>query len=176
MAELESEAVLAGDALTAGYAAIERTEILFRANRAADGAAMLDAARSRLGDGDGLSVVRRRTLLVQILRRAARAAGAQGQFARMSQLCGDAISDFERERHQVNEPYLQDSYLRERVLLLRNGGGSRIAAAVGVERRVLGAARAELDELAAGIQAMKGEMDPGRFDDLAAKRKPKKVD
>ena len=140
MADLESEATLAGDAMTAGYAAIERTETLFRANRAADAAAILDAARSRLGDGDGLSLVRRRTLLVQILRRAALAAGAQGQFARMSQLCGDAISDFERERDQVNEPYLQDSYLRERVLLYEMG----VTAAWRLGDHELALARADL--------------------------------
>ena len=98
MAELEQEAALAGDGLTAGYAAIARADIYFGANRVRDAAAVLEVAHVRLGDGDGLDVARRRTLLVQLLRRLARAAVLQKQFVLVSQLCGAAISGFEQER------------------------------------------------------------------------------
>ena len=121
MAALESEATQAGDALTAALAAVERASTLSRADRIEEAAAALEAARIRLGDGDGLDTARRRALLVTILRRAAIAAGLLKQFSRLSQLCGDAIAEFEQDRDQVNEPYLQDSYLRDRVMLYQLG-------------------------------------------------------
>ena len=121
MAELEQEAALAGDGLTAGYAAIARADIYFGANRVRDAAAVLEVAHVRLGDGDGLDVARRRTLLVQLLRRLARAAVLQKQFVLVSQLCGAAISGFEQERDRVYEPYRQDSYLRDRALIYELG-------------------------------------------------------
>ena len=121
VAALESEAIQAGDALTAALAAVERASTLYRADRIEEAAAVLEAARNRLGDGDGLDTARRRTLLVTILRRAAIAAGLLKQFSRLSQLCGDAIAEFEQDRDQVNEPYLQDSYLRDRVIIYQLG-------------------------------------------------------
>ena len=121
IAGLELEATQAGDAYTAGWAATERADILSRENRLDDVAAVLDAARNRLGEGDGLDTALRRALLVQILRRAALAAGRQEQFSRLSQLCSDAIAEFEQDRDKVNEPYLQDSYLRDRVMLYQLG-------------------------------------------------------
>ena len=121
IAALESEATQAGDALTAALAAIERASTLSRADRIEEAAAALEVARNRLGDGDGLDTARRRALLVTILRRAAIAAGLLKQFSRLSQLCGDAITEFEQDRNQVNEPYLQDSYLRDRVMLYQLG-------------------------------------------------------
>ena len=121
IAGLELEATRAGDAFTAGWAATERADILSRENRLDDVASVLDAARSRLGERDGLDTALRRALLVQILRRAALAAGRQEQFSRLSRLCGDAIAEFEQDRNKVNEPYLQDSYLRDRVMLYQLG-------------------------------------------------------
>ena len=121
MAALESEATQAGDALTAALAAVGRAGTLSRADRIEEAVAALEAARNRLGDGDGLDTARRRALLVTILRRAAIAAGLLKQFSRLSQLCGAAIAEFEQDRNQVNEPYLQDSYLRDRVMLYQLG-------------------------------------------------------
>ena len=121
MAALESEAVQAGDALAASLAAVERANILIRVDRIQEAALVLEAARNRLGDSDGLDTARRRVLLVRILNRAATAAGLLKQFSRLSQLCGEAIAEFEQDRDQVNEPYLQDSYLRDRVALYQLG-------------------------------------------------------
>lgn len=121
VAELESEAAQAGDALTASYAAIERADTLFDAHRFGDGAAVLDAARGRLHDGDGLDAARRRTLLVQLYRRSAFAAGMQQDFTLLSELCGEGIAESENDRDKVNEPYLQDSYLRDRAMLYQLG-------------------------------------------------------
>jgi len=121
MAALESQATQAGDALTATLAAVERASTLSHADRIEEAAAVLEATRNRLGDGDGLDTARHRALLVTVLRRAAIAAGLLKQFSRLSQLCGDAIAEFEQDRDQVNEPYLQDSYLRDRVMLYQLG-------------------------------------------------------
>jgi len=121
MAGLESQAVQAGDALSASLAAVERANALIRLGRIGEAAAVLDAARSRLGDGDGLDTARRRALLVRISNRLATATGLLKQFDRLSELCGDAIGEFEQDRDQVNEPYLQDSYLRDRVNLYQLG-------------------------------------------------------
>jgi hypothetical protein len=121
IADLELEATRAGDAGTAAWAATERADILSRANHLDEAAAALETARSRLGDDDGLDTARRRAMLVAIMRRAANIAGRQQQFSRLSQLCGDAIAEFEQDRGQVNQPYLQDSYLRDRVILYQLG-------------------------------------------------------
>ena len=121
MADLESEAVQAGDALSASLAAVERANTLIREGRVDEAAVILDAARSRLGDGDGLDTARRRALRVRVLNRLATAAGLLKRFDRLSELCGDAIAEFEQDRGQVNEPYLQDSYLRDRVNLYQLG-------------------------------------------------------
>jgi len=140
MARLESEAVQAGDALTAGYAAIERASTLARADRASEAAAVLETARNRLGDGDGLDTARRRALRVVIMSRAATMAGLGQQFPRLSQLCGDAIAEFEQDRGQVSEPYLQDGYLRDRVALYQLG----VFAAWKLDDQELALVRADL--------------------------------
>jgi CHAT domain-containing protein len=121
MAGLEWEAVQAGDALTASLTAVEQASTLSAVDRFGEAAAVLDTARARLGNGDGLDTARRRALVVTILRRAATVAGMQKQFPRLSQLCGDAIAEFEQDRDQVSEPYRQDSYLRNRVTLYELG-------------------------------------------------------
>lgn len=63
---------------------------------------------------------------MQIYRRSATAAETQGQFERLSELCEEGIAESEHDRDTVNEPYLQDSYLRDRALLYELGpvGGS----------------------------------------------------
>jgi CHAT domain-containing protein len=119
--EVESEAFRASDAFAASYAAIEQADTLFKAHRIAEAAAAVNVARDRLGPGDGLDTARRQTLLVQLYRRAAAAAVIQEQFERLSELCGEGIAESENDRDKVNEPYLQDSYLRDRALLYELG-------------------------------------------------------
>ena len=124
IADLQLEAAPASDAGTSAWALTERADILSRGNHLDEAAAVLETARSRLGDGDGLDIARRRALLVTIMRMAANIAGRHNSFPPV-ELCSDAIAEFEQDRGQVNQPYLQDSYLRDRVTLYQLGSSPR---------------------------------------------------
>ncbi|MGO9083118.1 MAG: CHAT domain-containing protein [Streptosporangiaceae bacterium] len=103
-----------GIASAAATVSVLHADVLTQIGRLGEAAEVLTAARTRLGGEAGLAAAERRSLLVTVIGRAAMVAGYQGDFAGMSQLCGEGIADVERDRGLVNAPYLQDSYLRDR--------------------------------------------------------------
>ena len=140
LANLELEASQAGDVWTASQAASERVAVLFPAGRIAEAEAVTAAALGRFRDADGLNTARRHALLVDFQVWAALIADKQRNVPLVSQLCGDAIAGFERERAEVHEPYLQDSYLRQRTKLYQLG----VLAAWQLDDHELTLARADL--------------------------------
>jgi CHAT domain-containing protein len=124
---------VAGAAPTAVTAGVLRSDLLVQLGRGHEAADVLDTVKRRLaGDpgqpGDpgapgraGLADAERRSLLVTVIGRAVVVAGSQGDFGRMSELCGEGIAEAELDRGKVNGPYLQDGYLRN-LRYLYDGG------------------------------------------------------
>jgi hypothetical protein len=104
----------AGLASTAATVSVLRSDLLVQLGRVDEAATLLADARDRLAADPGLADAERRSLLVTVIIRAAMAEGLRGNFGRLSQLCGEGISEVERDRGKVNGPYLQDDYLRFR--------------------------------------------------------------
>jgi tetratricopeptide (TPR) repeat protein len=106
-----------------------RSEILLELNRTEDAIAVLAIARTRLSGHVDLAEAQRRSLLIAIVGREVVAQEMRGDYQEASRLCGEGISEVERDRGQVNAPYLQDSYLRGRGFVYTTGIWSAYKAA-----------------------------------------------
>jgi hypothetical protein len=95
-------------------ASVLRSDVLSQLGRPGEAAEVLAAARDRLASDRGLDEADRRSLLVTVIGREAMAQAWRGDFAGMSERCGEGIREAERDRGRIDAPYLQESYLRDR--------------------------------------------------------------
>ncbi len=190
--DLEQATWQRGLPLLATSAASLRADVLVGLGRPADAEQVLDAARSRLGDGDGLAPAERRSQQVSLLTRSAMVATMQGELARASARAGEGIALAEADRRFVNEPFLADSYLRDRGRLYAAGvfaawklgdDATALARADLAKARgslgwlpVAGAGGGQLDpsELA-GLRAQWDRMPPPNGDDAIASERRREL-